>query len=49
MSYVSKDGGFNVRNCGSGTLEELVSVLEEVLQEQVMTVSTTNEDEGATQ
>lgn len=31
-----------------GTLEERVSVLEEVLQEQVMTVSTTNEDEGAT-
>lgn len=29
-----------------GTLEERVSVLEEVLQEQVM--STTNEDEGAT-
>ena len=32
-----------------GTLEERVSVLEEVLQEQVMAVSTTNEDEGATQ
>ena len=32
----------------SGTLEERVSVLEEVLQEQVMAVSTTNEDEGAT-
>lgn len=32
-----------------GTLEELVSVLEEVLQEQVMAVNTTNEDEGATQ
>lgn len=31
-----------------GTLEERVSVLEEVLQEQVMAVSTTNEDEGAT-
>ena len=31
-----------------GTLEERVSVLEEVLQEQVA-VSTTNEDEGATQ
>ena len=31
-----------------GTLEERVSVLEEVLQEQVMTVSITNEDEGAT-
>lgn len=30
-----------------GTLEERVSVLEEVLQEQVM-ASTTNEDEGAT-
>lgn len=29
-----------------GTLEERVTVLEEVLQEQVM--STTNEDEGAT-
>lgn len=29
--------------------EERVSVLEEVLQEQVMAVSTTNEDEGATQ
>lgn len=32
-----------------GTLEERVSVLEEVLQEQVIAVSTTNEDEGATQ
>ena len=32
-----------------GTLEERVSVLEEVLQEQVMAVSTTNEDEGVTQ
>lgn len=31
-----------------GTLEERVSVLEEVLQEQVMAVSTTNGDEGAT-
>ena len=31
-----------------GTLEERVSVLEEVLQEQVIAVSTTNEDEGAT-
>ena len=31
-----------------GTLEERVSVLEEVLQEQVMAVSATNEDEGAT-
>lgn len=30
------------------TLEERVAVLEEVLQEQVMAVSTTNEDEGAT-
>lgn len=29
--------------------EERVSVLEEVLQKQVMAVSTTNEDEGATQ
>lgn len=28
--------------------EERVSVLEEALQEQVMAVSTTNEDEGAT-
>ena len=31
-----------------GTLEERVTVLEEVLQEQVMSVSTTHEDEGAT-
>lgn len=31
-----------------GTLEDRLSVLEEVLQEKVMTVSTTNEDEGAT-
>ena len=31
-----------------GTLEERVSVLEEVLQEQVMAVRTTNDDEGAT-
>ena len=31
-----------------GTLEERVAVLEEVLQEQVMVASTTNEDEGAT-
>ena len=31
-----------------GTLEERVSVLEEVLQEQVMAVSTTYEYEGAT-
>ena len=31
-----------------GTLEKRVSVLEEMLQDQVMTVSTTNEDEGAT-
>ena len=32
-----------------GTLEERVSVLEEVLQEQVIAVSTTNDDEGAAQ
>ena len=31
-----------------GTLEERVTVLEDVLQEQVISVSTTNEDEGAT-
>lgn len=31
-----------------GTLEERVAVLEEVLQEQIMVASTTNENEGAT-
>ena len=31
-----------------GTLEDRVTVLEEVLQEQVMAVTTATEDEGAT-